>query len=77
MDQGSKEKGMKGQMEGQVEDFEDKSEPTKKSFKTTAPVYGFYREYPSKDVNSPGDQNTDITHLAKGTLITRGCLTLG
>ena len=28
--QGSKEKGMKGQMDGQVEDFEDKSESMKK-----------------------------------------------
>lgn len=29
-EQGSKEKGMKGQMDGQVEDFEDESESMKK-----------------------------------------------
>lgn len=47
-------------MDGQVEDFEDKSEPMKKSFKMTAPVYVLQR-VSLKDVNSQGAEHGHYT----------------
>lgn len=55
-----------------MEDFEDKSEPMKKSFKMTAPVSAFYREYPSKMSGSQGPEHGHYT-FSQGHLELLGC----